>query len=358
MDKIARLNKIKSILKEGTVIPANPLAITEERKFDEKRQRAIFRYYLAAGVGGLAVAVHTTQFEIRRPDINLFEPVLKVASEEIDAFERRTGKTIVKCAGVCGPTDQAVKEAMTAKRLGFDAALLSPGGLASYSEDDLIERTKKVAEIIPVIGFYLQPSVGGRIFTYDYWHRFCEIENVIAIKCASFNRYQTLDVARAIAFSSRKDDIALFTGNDDNIVIDLLTTYEFTDENGETRSVKFVGGLLGHWAMWTKRVCEMFQMLKDFSKEEYIPKDLLTLAAQVTDCNSAFFDTANNFKGCIAGVHEVLRRQGIMKGIWCLNPAETLSPGQSEEIDRVYRMYPELNDDDFVKEHLDEWLAD
>jgi hypothetical protein len=358
MNAEERRNAVRRILKEGTVIPACPLAITEERRFDERRQRALFRYYLAAGAGGLAVAVHTTQFAIRRPDVNLFEPVLRVAAEEVEAFERRTGKTVVKCAGVCGPTEQALREAHAARELGFDAALLSPGGLASYGEDDLIERTKMVAGILPVIGFYLQPSVGGRIFTFDYWRRFCEIEGVCAIKCASFNRYQTLDVVRAAALSPRRDDIALFTGNDDNIVVDLLTPYEFTDGHGEVRSVRFVGGLLGHWAVWTKKVCEIYGMLRAAAGRETIPRELLTLAAQVTDCNSAFFDTAHNFRGCIAGVHEVLRRQGLMRGIWCLDPAETLSPGQAEEIDRVYRTYPDLNDDDFVAEHLAEWLAD
>jgi len=352
---MTRAEKVCEILKSGTVIPANPLAITADRKFDPDRQRVLCRYYLNAGVGGLAVAVHTTQFEIRKPEFNLLEPVLKIAAEEVDAFEKKTGKTIIKIAGACGDIPQAVKEAELAKSLGYDAVLLSPGGLHHYTEDDFIERTKKVAEIIPVIGFYLQTSVGGKIFSYDYWKRLVEIDNLIAIKAAPFNRYQTLDVARAVAFSSRKDKIALFTGNDDNIVVDLLTKYEFT-ENGETRTVQFVGGLLGHWCVWTKRVCEMYEMLKDFSKQEYIPAKLLTLAAEVTDCNAAFFDSANAFAGCIAGVHEVLRRQGIMKGIWCLNPDETLSPGQSEEIDRIYKLYPHLNDDEFVKENLESWI--
>ncbi|MEA4832265.1 MAG: dihydrodipicolinate synthase family protein [Oscillospiraceae bacterium] len=351
---MSRQEKIIEILKAGTVIPATPLALHSDRSFNPDGQRTLYRYYLDAGVGGLAVGVHTTQFEIRKPEIGLFEPVLRLAAEETDAFEKRTGKTIVKCAGICGPTEQAVKEAKLAKSLGFDAALLSPGGLPSYTEDDFIKRTEAVAAILPVIGFYLQPSVGGRLFTYDYWRRLCEIDGVIAIKCASFNRYQTLDVARAAAMSSRSDKIALFTGNDDNIVIDLLTTYKF-EENGKTYTAHFVGGLLGHWCVWTNTVCRMFEMLREFSKQDYIPRNLLTLAEQVTDANSAFFDSANGFAGCIAGVHEVLRRQGIMEGIWCLNPKETLSKGQSEEIDRVYRMYPDLNDDEFVRENILKW---
>lgn len=353
---MSRIDEVKKILKAGTVIPANPLAITADRKFNPDRQRALMRYYMDSGVGGLAIAVHTTQFKIRDPEIGLFEPVLKVCSEEIDSYEKKHNRIIVKCAGVCGKTEQAINEALLAKKYGYDAVLLSPGGLADYTEEQLLDRTRKIAEIIPVIGFYLQPSVGGRIFTYNYWSEFASIDNVIAIKCASFNRYQTLDVVRAVAFSPRRDDIALFTGNDDNIVVDLLTPYKF-NVDGEDVTLHFVGGLLGHWCVWTKKVCEMFEFIKSYQGKDEIPATLLTLAEQVTDCNSAFFDTANSFSGCIAGVHEVLRRQGLMEGIWCLDPDETLSPGQKEEIDRVYKMYPHLNDDEFVKAHLSEWLS-
>ena len=341
-------------LREGVVIPATPLALNQERKLDEKRQRLLNRYYLAAGAGGLAVAVHTTQFAIRDPGIDLFELVLKIASEETAAFERRTGEVIVKIAGACGPTEQAVKEAETALKYGYDAVLLSPGGLSSLTEDEMLLRTKAVAAIIPVVGFYLQPSVGGRVFSYDYWRALCEIENVVAIKSAPFNRYLTLDVVRAAALSQRADQIALYTGNDDNIVIDLLTKYQFTN-GGKTYEKRFVGGLLGHWSVWTHTAVELFKKIKTASGNDEIPAELLTLAAQVTDANAAFFDTANNFKGCIAGLHEVLRRQGLLEGIWCLDEHETLSPGQSEEIDRVYRMYPHLNDDDFVAANLKRW---
>jgi len=342
-------------LKNGTVIPANPLVLNDKRKMDERLQRVLTRYYLAAGAGGLAVAVHTTQFAIRDPKIGLFEPILRIAAEEIDAFEKTSGKTIVKVAGVCGPISQAVNEAEAVRKLGYDAVLLSPGGLNELTEDQMIDRTKEVASILPVVGFYLQPSVGGRQFTFEYWQRMCEIDNVVAIKCASFNRYQTLDVVRAVSTSSRADKIALYTGNDDNIVIDLLTTYRFI-YNGRSYERRFIGGMLGHWAVWTHNVVLRFEELKKAAREEAIPSELLTLAAEITDANSAFFDTSNNFTGCIAGIHEVLRRQGILKGIWCLDEHETLSPGQAEEIDRVYRSYPHLNDDQFITENLKNWL--
>ena len=343
------------ILKEGTVIPALPLALDENRQFDPAQQRILLRYYLNAGGGGIAVAVHTTRFAIRDPKIGLFAPLLELASEEISRFEAETGKIIVKIAGVCGKTEQAVQEAEIAVKYGYDAVLLSPGGLAEYTEDDFVERTRKVADILPVIGFYLQPSVGGRAFSFDYWSRICEIPNVVAIKSAPFNRYQTLELVRAAALSSRRDEIALYTGNDDNIVVDLLTEYAFV-QNGQTYRKRFVGGLLGHWAVWTRKAVTLFEELKQYRNGEQIPAELLTRAAQVTDSNSAFFDTANGFAGCIAGIHEVLRRQGLMRGIWCLDPEEGLSPGQMEEIDRVYRMYPHLNDDEFVRENLPSWM--
>lgn len=335
------------ILSEGTVIPATTLALDREGKFDETHQRMLVRYYLEAGSGGIATAVHSTQFEIRQPEHNLFETVISVVSSEIDAYEAETGKTIVKVCGVCGPVEQAVREAKIAKKLGFDAVLLSPGGLNHLSEEEMVERTKAVAEIMPVIGFYLQTAVGGRVFSYNYWQQVAEVENLVAIKCASFNRYTTQDVVRAVTFSSRADKIALYTGNDDNIVIDLLTTYRFC-QDGKTYENRFRGGLLGHWSIWTAKVVEMFRMLKTASASD----ELLTLAAQITDCNAAFFDTAHNFKGCIPGMHEVLRRQGLIESIRCLNPEEVLSEGQAEEIDRVYKAYPHLNDDAFVKDFL------
>ena len=347
MDAMTRHEKALAILNEGTVIPATTLALDENRQFDEAHQRLLTRYYLEAGSGGVATAVHSTQFEIRLPQYNLFERVISTVVDEIRLYEEETGRTVVRVCGVCGPVEQAVKEAETARRLGFDAVLLSPGGLNALSEEEMLARTRAVAEIMPVIGFYLQTAVGGRVFSYDYWSKLAEIEGVVAIKCASFNRYTTLDVVRAVTLSSRADQIALYTGNDDNIVIDLLTKYRF-EKDGKTVENGFRGGLLGHWSIWTAKVVEMFRMLRDAEPSV----ELLTLAAQVTDCNSAFFDTAHNFRGCIAGMHEVLRRQGLIESICCLNPEETLSPGQAEEIDRVYAAYPHLNDDAFVRDYL------
>ena len=338
------------------MIPAVPLALDGQRRFDERRQRALIRYYLDCGVGGIAVAVHTTQFEIRKPEIGLFEPVLRVVSEEMEAYEQRTGRTLVRIAGACGPEAQAVAEAHIVRRYGFDAVLLSPGGLAALSEAQLVERTRQVAAVMPVIGFYLQPSVGGRIFTAEYWRQICAIPNVVAIKSAPFNRYQTLDLVRAAACSERADEIALYTGNDDNIVLDLLTPYRFTVD-GRTVEKRFIGGLLGHWSVWTRTAVALYERLRDYQDGRPIPQELLSLAAAVTDCNGAFFDVANGFQGCIAGIHEVLRRQGLFGGIWCLNENEMLSPGQSEEIDRVYAMYGDLSDDAFVAQNLDKWLS-
>lgn len=348
-----RHEKALSLLRDGTVIPAIPLVLTNDRKLNVPGQRRLIRYYLAAGAGGVAAAVHTTQFEIRDPEIGLFGPVLKIAAEEMARFEDETGKTVVRVAGVCGKIPQAVKEASLAKELGFDAVLLSPGGLSDLTEADLVERTKSVAEVMPVIGFYLQTACGGRRLSFDYWKAVADVPNVQAIKCASFNRYQTIDLVRGVAASSRAKEVALYTGNDDNIVIDLLTRFEFTIE-GRRVEKRFVGGLLGHWSLWTHNVVKLFEELKNYQQCEQIPAKLFTLAAEVTDCNGAFFDVAGNFSGCIPGVHEVLKRQGLMEGVWCLNPDETLSPGQAEEITRVHNMYPHLNDDEFVKHFLKE----
>ena len=337
------------LLQKGGFIPAMPLVLDENRKFDEAGQRKLIRYYLTAGADGIAAAVHTTQFEIRLPQHNMLEKVLRVVSEEMADYEKNSGRTVIRIAGVCGQIEQAEKEAALAKELGYDAVLLSPGGLGDKDEDYLIERTERVADIMPVVGFYLQPAVGGRIFSYEYWARLCAIENVAAIKCAAFNRYLTIDVARAIAFSGR--EVALYTGNDDSIATDLLTKFTFESDDGK-KTVSCVGGLLGHWAVWVHTAVGYFHKLREAAESGSISADLLTLAAQITDANAAFFDARNRFAGCIAGVHEVLHRQGLMKGIWCLNSEETMSPGQTEEIDRVYRMYPELNDDAFVCEFL------
>ena len=339
--------------RKGVVIPAVPLALDAARQWDKRRQRAIIRYYLEAGAGGLAVAVHTTQFEIR--EAGLFEPLLELVMDELMAFYRRGGEALMCIAGVCGPTPQAFEEAQIAKRLGYHAVMLSPGGLAGYSEAELLERTCRLAELMPVVAFYLQEAVGGRRFSYGYWQEVCALPGIIGIKCAPFDRYLSLDLVRAAALSPRSSEISLYTGNDDNIILDLLTTYRFQHE-GETYEKGFVGGLLGHWAVWVQSAVRQLELIQKARSEGIITAELLTLAQQVTDCNAAFFDTANSFKGCIAGIHEVLRRQGLLEGIWCLNPKESLSPGQSEEIDRVYSMYPELNDDEFVKRNIAKWL--
>ena len=283
--------------------------------------------------------------------------MLTIAKEEADAFEKRSGKTVVTVAGVCGKTEQALAEAALAKDLGYDAVLLSPGGLNALSEDEMVARTEAVAKIMPVIGFYLQPAVGGRVFTYRYWERICAIPNVVAIKAAPFNRYLTLDVVRAAALSERSDEIALYTGNDDNIVLDLIAKYKFV-KDGESYEKSFVGGLLGHWSVWTKRAVEIFERCKKAKALDRVPDDIFVLANEVTDTNAAFFDTANGFKGCIAGLHEVLRRQGLFRGTWCLNPDEKMSEGQLEEIERVYKAYPHLNDDAFVKDNLALFMKD
>ncbi|MDF2961150.1 MAG: dihydrodipicolinate synthetase [Paenibacillus sp.] len=341
-------------LHDGLVIPAHPLALNESRRLDEQHQRALTRYYMASGAGGIAVGVHSTQFEIRDKDIHLLEPVLRLAAEEVD----RAGlqRPFIKVAGICGPTEQALAEAGLAAGLGYDAGLLSMGGLRDWTEEDILQRARAVADRIPVIGFYLQPSVGGRIFSFDFWREFAEIPGIVAIKMAPFNRYQTIDVVRAVCYSSRRDQIALYTGNDDNIVNDLLTTYRF-QVNGTTVEKSIVGGLLGHWAVWTQKAVELLEEIKQARREGQIDKEWLTRNIEVTEANAAFFDPAHHFEGCIPGIHEVLRRQGLLKGTWCLNPREVLSPGQSEEIDRMYADYPHLNDDEFVKNHLKDWLA-
>ncbi|XOK64337.1 dihydrodipicolinate synthase family protein [Paenibacillus elgii] len=341
-------------LHEGLVIPAHPLALDEQRRLDERSQRALTRYYIASGAGGVAVGVHSTQFEIREPQFNLFEKVLRMASEEVDRANIK--HPFLKIAGLCGPTEQALNEAETAVGLGYDAGLLSMGGLQSLSETQILERTARVAEKMPVVGFYLQPSVGGKVFSFDFWKEFATIPGIVAIKMAPFNRYQTIDVVRAVCYSPRRDEIALYTGNDDNIVNDLLTTYRFMVD-GKPVEKRIVGGLLGHWAVWTRKAVELLEEIKQVRESGTIGSEWLTRNVAVTDANAAFFDPAHGFAGCIPGIHEVLRRQGLMKGVWCLNPHETLSPGQAEEIDRVYRDYLEWNDDAFVREHLASWMA-
>jgi len=347
--------KVSRTLQKGVVIPAIPLALNKQRKFNERCQRALIRYYLEAGSGGIATAVHTTQFEIRLPEFNLFHPVLEITAEEIYNYSSISGKTIVKVAGVIGKTRQAIQEAKLAKNLGYDAALLSLSAFRDAPNNKILEHCQSLAEVIPIIGFYLQPAVGGRSLDVDFWRSFSKIQNVVAIKIAPFNRYQTYDVVRGVAESGRADEIALYTGNDDNILIDLLTEYAIP-VGSEVIRKRIVGGILGHWAVWTRTAVHLLDKAHKANSPDEILQ-LMTLATHVTDSNAAFFDVTNNFSGVIAGIHEVLRRQGLMEGIWTLNERETLSPGQKEEIDRVYAAYPDLNDDNFIKENLDRWLS-
>jgi dihydrodipicolinate synthase/N-acetylneuraminate lyase len=348
-------------IRAGCVIPAHPLALTEHRKLDERHQRALTRYYVAAGAGGIAVGVHTTQFAIRDAAHGLLRPVLELAATTARGALPRLGGSptapmtapFALVAGVCGPTAQAVAEAELAKSLGYDAGLLSLAAMRGASPDALISHCRSVADVIPLIGFYLQPAVGGIPLDYAFWRSFAEIPNVVAVKVAPFDRYRTIDVVRAIRDAGR-NDIALYTGNDDNIIGDLVTPFAF-GAAGATRH--FVGGLLGQWAVWTRRAVELLDQARAASETDSVPADLLRTGAALTDANAAVFDVRNAFAGCIAGIHEVLRRQGLMRGIWCLDPAEGLSPGQSEEIDRVLRCYPELTDDGFVATHLESWLA-
>ena len=347
----AEFGAFRARLAEGLVIPACPLALNAQRRLDERRQLALLRYYVAAGAGGVAVGVHTTQFAIRDPKLGLFRPVLELAAQAMG----RAGAGLARIAGICGATSQAVGEAGLARQLGYQAGLLSLGALQAAGEDELLAHCREVAGVIPLFGFYLQPAAGGRVLTYRFWRRLAEFERVIAIKIAPFNRYQTLDVVRAVVEAGR-DDIALYTGNDDNLVLDLLTPFRFQRE-GKSLERRIVGGLLGHWAVWTKRAVELHAECRRLARaSEPVPSRLLRQAAEVTDANAAFFDAANGFAGCIPGLHEVLRRQGLFEGTWCLDPNEALSPGQSEEISRVYRAYPYMHDDEFVAEHRDKWL--
>jgi hypothetical protein len=343
-------------LQRGLVIPACPLALNAGRQLDERRQRALLRYYAAAGAGGLAVGVHTTQFAIREPRFGLFEPLLQLTAEELARADAGRRVPLLRVGGICGETRQAAREATLLRELGYHAGLLSLAAMKTASEDELLAHCGAIAGILPVIGFYLQPAVGGRVLPLAFWRRFAEIENVVAIKMAPFNRYQTLDVVRAVAESGR-DDIALYTGNDDNILLDLLTPYRFS-VGGRTIERRIVGGLLGHWAVWTRAAVDLLhECHRAIEAGGAVPAELLRRAVEVTDSNAAFFDAANGFAGCIAGLHEVLRRQGLFEGTWCLNPQEGLSPGQSEEIDRVYAAYPHLNDDAFVAAHCEQWLS-
>ncbi|MEU9951659.1 dihydrodipicolinate synthase family protein [Streptomyces sp. NPDC047939] len=338
------------LLAHGAAIPAHPLALHEDGTFDERRQRALTRYYLASGAGGAAVAVHTTQFEIREREVGLFRPVLELAAETIDA---EAGRPFVKVAGACGYTAQAVAEAETAAGLGYDAVLLSPA-VPGADEKGLLERARAVGEVLPVIGFYLQEAVGGRYLSPAFWSAFTDLPNTAAVKIAPFDRYRTADVVRAVAAADRADEVALYTGNDDDIIGDLLTPYETVA--GTPRW--FAGGLLGQWAVWTGSAVTLLDDIRRARAGDHKAMvRCLARRSELTDANSAVFDVRGAFRGCIAGVHEVLRRQGLLANIRCLDPAETLSPGQADEITRVAAAYPWLTDDAFVAEHLDAWLS-
>lgn len=354
-DPARMLPHLKAALDQGLVIPAMPLALNAARRLDERRQRALVRYYVACDVGGLAVGVHTTQFAIREPRYGLHAPLLTLVAEELDRADRSRRVPLVRVSGVCGKIRQAVAEAMLARDLGFHAGLLSLASLKNALESELITHCYEVSQIFPLIGFYLQPSVGGRVLSYGFWRDFAEIPNVVAIKVAPFNRYQTIDVVRAVINAGR-DDIALYTGNDDTIVTDLIVPYRFSTSQGSIER-RIVGGLLGHWSVWTSNAVELLKACHHAVQDPRHISAFLRVSVATTDANAAFFDAANHYHGCIAGLHEVLRRQGLLEGIWCLDPTEGLSPGQAEEIDRVYQAYPELNDDAFVAEHRDAWLS-
>jgi dihydrodipicolinate synthase/N-acetylneuraminate lyase len=341
---------VMRVLEHGAVIPAHPLALDARRRLDSRRQRALSRYYIAAGCGGLAVGVHTTQFAIR--EAGLYEEVLKLAAQEMEAAHR----PLVRIAGVIGRTQQALREAETAVSLGYHAGLLSLAAFRGASEADIVEHCKAVARVIPLVGFYLQPAVGGIVLPASFWTRFCAIDNVVAVKIAPFNRYKTLDVVHGLVAAGAERRVTLYTGNDDHILLDLLTPFSVR-RGGEELTVRIRGGLLGHWSVWTKSAVELLERIHATADTGAVADGLLKLDSEITDCNAAFFDVRNDFRGCIAGCHEVLRRQGLLEGVWCLDPNESLSPGQAAEIERVYRDYPHLNDDDFVRAHRDQWLA-
>jgi len=343
--------EVLALLRRGTVIPAHPLALDAERRLDERRQRALARYYLDAGSGGLAVGVHATQFAIR--EAGLYEPVLRIAMQEATGWAQRP---LVMIAGLSGRTEQAKAEAVLARSLGYSAGLLSLAPMRSAGIDELIEHCAAVAREIPLVGFYLQKAVGGPELPFEFWRRFAAIDNVVAIKIAPFNRYRTLDVLRGVLEARAEERITLYTGNDDHIVLDLATPFRLR-RDGRDVTLRIKGGLLGHWSVWTRRAVEQLERIHDAVATDRVAADLIALDARVTDANGAFFDVAHGFAGCIPGCHEVLRRQGLLEGIWCLDPNETLSPGQSAEIDRVHAAYPELNDDDFVRANLERWLG-
>jgi hypothetical protein len=342
-------------LHSGLLIPAHPLAVNQDRQFDERRQRALTRYYHAAGAGGVAVGVHSTQFAIREPRFGLFKPVLELAADTIRECDRATGRQTILVAGVVGRTEQALQEARFACQTGYHAGLLSLAALKDADDDTLVAHCTEVAREISLMGFYLQPAAGGRLLSRHFWRRFFEIPNVVAAKIAPFNRYQTLDVVRALAESGRASEIALYTGNDDNIVVDLLTEFVLPTPHGEER-IRIAGGLLGHWGCWTQKSAEILVQVKAARLKQVLPRQMLTLAAQVTDSNAALFDAPHQYAGALPGVSEILRRQGLLENNFTLDPSEALSPGQFAEIDRVCQAYPHLTDDEFVQANLTNWM--
>jgi hypothetical protein len=342
--------EVLALLRKGTVIPAHLLALDRNRNLDVRRQRALTRYYVDAGAGGVAVGVHSTQFAIR--DVGLYKPVLRLAAETISDWTKRP---MVLIAGLAGKTDQARREAEIARQLGYHAGLLSLAAMKGAAEDELVAHCRAVAEIVPLVGFYLQPAVGGIALPARFWRRFAEIENVVAIKMAPFNRYRTLDVVRGVVEARADNRVTLYTGNDDHIVLDLLTPFA-VKRGDETVTVRIKGGLLGHWSVWTRGAVALLERVHAAVAAGQIDADLLALDSKVTDANSAFFDVANDFHGCIAGCHEVLRREGLLEGIWCLDPQEGLGPGQAEEITRVMAAYAELGDGEFVRQNVERWL--
>jgi hypothetical protein len=344
-----------AVLRRGSVIPAHLLALDANRKLDERRQRAMTRYYLDAGAGGVAVGVHSTQFAIR--EAGLYEPVLALAMQTVREWEPLGGRRpLFMIGGLAGRTEQAVREAEVARGLGYHAGLLSLGAMKGASEHELVTHCRAIAEVLPLVGFYLQPAVGGIHLPVAFWRRFAKIDNVVAIKMAPFSRYRTLDVIRGLVAAGAEERVTLYTGNDDHIVLDLLVPFTLMRDDKPV-TVRIKGGLLGHWSVWTKRAVELLERIHGAVAGGTITPELLALDAQVTDCNSALFDVVHDFHGCIAGCHEVLRRQGLLEGTWCLDSSEGLSPGQASELDRVRSDYPHLIDDDFVALHRERWLA-
>jgi hypothetical protein len=349
---------ILALVRRGTVIPATPLALNARRQFDERRQRALMRYYIDAGVGGIAVGMHFTQFEIRSPGVDLFEPVLRVCSEEIDSYSKKIGRTVAKIAGFSGQTATALKQAEMAQGLGYHFGIASMAAFRGAMEQEMVHHMRELARVMPMFGFYLLTGVGGIKLPYSFWRDLVEVENIVGIKVAPFDRYGTVDVARAVAEAGRESEITLYTGNDDSIVYDFITPFRFGSAEA-AKTVRIRGGLLGQWACWTQRAVELHErLLKIADSGSPLTPELLTLSAQITDANAALFDPAHNYAGSIPGVNEILRRQGLLEGIWTLKRDEVLSPGQSEEIDRVCAAYPHLTDDAFVKKNLHRWLND